>query len=477
MLTPVLLFLACNQTPEPAPTPPSPPPATPLEEVTPKVSPAKAPAFANSPTTPPPDWKGPVFQLSADYPTSAPPACTPETCPWLSVEVDWGTPEAAPDWSAGKWDAYMNALKDYIRQGQADDFPDLSVTVDGATRWYHVPWMAYDPTVGRDFVHGTTNERTSYLSDLLAPQTDLPPELVADSCASEWEKGFETWAVGVYNPYVGYAIGQAIPHDGENAGVPQTTSDPKGRTLMAGLPFPEGTVVTKFLTTNAPPDCVPYLAGSPEWQIDRHTRRDDGTYTCTRAVQTSRIVQVDVAAVDSRSPTRWVYGTFVYNGTLPGDTFWDKLQPLGAQWGSDSAAWPATKDKEAPIVQTSLNPSVNIYEHEGCHGRLAGPVDNRMSSCISCHGGGIAPPVGTIATMGDNEPPIFGFKGMCEPDDDAEYAQNASYFHDSPYPEPYADPKYADTIPLDTSLQMQVALSQYALFATNGKPNACTKGD
>ena len=471
ILTPTLLFMACNQTTDP----PSPTSDVPVQ---PEVSAAQA-AFANSPTEPPPDWKGRVFSLSADYPTSSPPACTPETCPWLSIEVDWGTPDAAPDWSTGKWAAYMNALKDYIRQGQADDFPDLSVTVDGATRWYHVPWMAYDPTVGRDFVHGTTNERTSFLSDLLgdAPHPDLADGIVDDACASEWKKGFETWAVGVYNPYGGYAIGQAIPRQGPNAGVPQTTSDATGRTLLAGLPFPEGTVVAKFLTTNAPPECVPYLAGSPEWQIDRHTRNDDGTYTCNRAVQTSRIVQVDVAAVDSRSPTRWVYGTFVYNGTLPGDTFWDKLQPLGAQWGSDNAAYPAVKDKDAPIVQTSLNPAVNIYEHQGCHGRLAGPVDNRMSSCISCHGGGFAPPVGTIAVMGTNEPPIFGFDGMCAPTGDDQYALNAWYFHDSVYPEPYGDPKYADTIPLDTSLQLQVALSQYALFATNGAPNACLNGD
>jgi hypothetical protein len=27
--------------------------------------------------------------------------------------------------------------------------------VAGKTRWFNVPWMAYDPTVGREFVHGT----------------------------------------------------------------------------------------------------------------------------------------------------------------------------------------------------------------------------------------------------------------------------------------------------------------------------------
>lgn len=475
MWSPLLLLLACG-TPEPAPPPP--PKATP-EVVTPEPK-AEKHAFANSPTTPPPDWKGPVFELSDDYPTKAPPPCTPKSCPWLGVDVDWGTPASAPDWNNGKWADYMQAMKTYIRQGQDDGMTGLKVNVDGKTRWYHVPWMAYDPTVGRDFVHGTTNERTAYLSDLTNDDsaTDgLAPGLVTDSCQTTWASGFETWAVGVYNPYGGWAIGQAIPRTGANAGVPQTTSS-NGRALLSGLPFPNGTLVTKFLTTNAPPDCVPYLKGSPEWQIDRHVRKDDGTYTCERKVQTSRIVQVDVAVVDERSPSRWVYGTYVYNGTLPGNTFWDRLQPLGAQWGSDHGAWPTVpKDKGGPIVQTVLNPAVNIYEHEGCNERLAGPVDNKMSSCISCHGGGFAPPVGTVAVMGTNEPPIFGFTGMCEPDTPEQYAQNSAYFHDSPYPQPYADPKYASTIPLDTSLQMQVALSQYANFATNGKPNECTKGN
>ena len=40
--------------------------------------------------------------------------------------------------------------------------------------------------------------------------------------------------------------------------------------MPTGLPFPTGTVVMKILTTSAPPECVPFLKGSPEWQIDRH---------------------------------------------------------------------------------------------------------------------------------------------------------------------------------------------------------------
>ena len=53
-----------------------------------------------------------------------------------------------------------------------------------------------------------------------------------------------------------------------------------------GLPFPEGTVVVKVLTTNAPPDCVPYLAGSPEWKVNRHVMNPKTKqYMCKREVQ------------------------------------------------------------------------------------------------------------------------------------------------------------------------------------------------
>lgn len=436
-------------------------------------------AFQDAAVPAPPGWTGRVFKLSADYPKTEPAACDPSVCTWLALDVDFGDGTKAPDYVDGKWAAYMQAILDYVKAGQdpnlANDIGYRS-EVDGKTRWFHVPWMAYDATTGRDFIHGTTNERTASLGDFVGDDgasgaNDLPGQL--KHCETEWARGFQTWAVGVYNEYGGYVFGQAFGKGTPSAGIPQVDMDGQ-RQLLRGLPFPEGTVVTKFLTTNAPVECVPYLEGSPEWQIHRHVRKPDGRYGCAREVQLSRLIQVDVAVVDSRSPTRWVYGTFAYDGGRPGNTVWERLVSVGVQWGSDEKVAPLGNEPNAPLLQSVINPDLKTFQHLGCNGRMNGPVDAKSSSCISCHGGGFAPPVGTPAVLGQNMPPLFGFEGRCTPSTPEQLTENAYLFADAPYPAPPQDPAYANNIPLDTSLQLFVALDQYARFATNGEPDACT---
>lgn len=438
-------------------------------------------AFKNTVKPPPPGWSGPVFKLSRDYPAAAPKEC-PE-CTWLKVDVEFAPkfpPAPGNQWASGKWDEYLKRILDYVKEGQDPAFgntPGFQINVKGKTRWFNVPWMAYDPTAGREFVHGTTNERTAHLNDLIDPQkkklltaqsTNATSYLagMSQSCKDQFPAGFETWAVGYYNDWGGAALGKAIPRNGQ----PQTTTY-LGTRIPAGLPFPEGTVVVKFLTTSAPPDCVPYLKGSPEWQIDRHVlNQKTRKYTCERQVQISRIVQVDVAVTDSRSPTGWVYGTYAYSADQPGTTFWDHLLPLGIQYGSDPWTFPAVPKAESmPAQQSVLNPAVNIYQHFGCNQRLAGPVDNSQSSCMSCHGSAFAAPVGSVSNMGVNVPPSFGFSGMC-----TQYsASNASYFNNIIAPQKYSGGNFPDALPLDTSLQLEVAFQQYGQFNTYKAPSAC----
>ncbi len=489
----VLLVLAASviagcRTPEPTPTP---------------TADASTLAFKNAVEAPPENWNGPVFQLSHDYPTVDPGSCADADCPWLSLT----SPESfqlSPDssmapgaWENSIWPNWMETVKNVIRQGQTDNLvnnPGFQTTVNGRTMWYHVPWMAYDPTVGREFIHGTTNERTSYLSDLLGAEGDiavhlLPPsvaslnkaglksaesgsdaDISADDCQQLNESGFETWAVGVYNVYGGYALGQAFPP----AGAPVVTSY-QGTPAPAGLPFPTGTLVTKFLFTTAPARCVDYLEGAPEWTVNRHTLdRSDGKYSCVRAPQTVRLVQVDVAAVDPNSPTRWIYGTFAYNGLLDGATIWDRLVPVGIQWGGDPNTFPATpRASSQPASQSVLNVAMRegptgIYEHFGCNGRLAGPVDNAKSSCMSCHASAYAAAEG-ISSMGSNVPPSFSFDSMCD-----EYSEdNVDYFYNNIFAEAYHGGDYPGALNLDTSMQLEVAFTQYQTFSVNGKPNAC----
>lgn len=455
-------------------------------------------AFRDAVGTPPDDWTGPVFELSHDYPTTDPGPCAEADCPWLSLtspEAFTATVDssAAPGaWENSIWPEWMETVKQYIGRGQDPQLANavgFQTAVGGETVWYHVPWMAYDPTVGRDFIHGTTNERTSHLSDLLGGDGnalhELPPsvamvqagladapddEVGADDCAAANAAGFETWAVGVYNAYGGYALGQAFPPSGE----PVVTTY-EGAPAPAGLPFPEGTLVTKFLFTTATPDCVDYLEGSPEWIVDRHVLDEaDSTFTCRRAPQPVRLVQVDVAAVDPLSPTRWIYGTFAYNGKIGGATVWENLEPVGIQWGSDPETWPATPEADSqPATQSVLNVAMTegadgIYEHFGCRGRLAGPVDNKMSSCMSCHASAYAATEG-VSTMGTNVPPSFGFSGMCEG-----YSQaNADYFANTVFPDAYYGGGYPNTLNLDTSMQLEVAFTQYQTYAVNGQAAEC----
>lgn len=398
-----------------------------------------ATAFRNAVNAPPPGHTGPVFELSHDYPETLPPK---GAAPWLERPVDFAT--QAPEWSDG-WDDYMADLHAYIRQGQDPALSDAAgwnIEVAGRTRWYHVPWMAYNPHSGREYLHGMTNERTAHLSDLLGDERHN----ALTAAAGNPEEGFETWAFGVYNERGGHAIGQVVPSDG----VPRT----------AGLPFAPGTLVTKLLFTTATPEEVYFLEGAPAWTVNRHVNPSDSK-DLRRQPGVVYLVQIDVAVVEPRSPTGWVFGTFAYNGTLDGASPWDRLSPVGLQWGSDPESFPAVPaNPGAPIHQSVLAP-IDIYEHDGAQGRLAGPVDNRDSSCLSCHGGAYAAsPIGTKSVMGTNVPAIFGFKGMGT----TYNAENAAYFRNYPYPEPYANPKFAGAIPLDSSLQLAVALTEYAEF-------------
>lgn len=433
--------------------------------------------FRNAVEPPDPGWTRPVFTLSHDYPRRVPAQCA--ECDWLKLAVNFNPqfpPRNAPNaWTDGKWADYIARILAYVKQGQDPQLRNdigFRTAVNGKTRWFNVPWMAYDPRVGREFVHGTTNERTAHLADLVGASTrqrggvHFPVGTTAD-CMAQYPAGFETWAVGYYNEWGGYAVGKAYPRDGK-----PRIANYLGSSMPDGLPFPEGTVVVKMLTTNAPVECVSYLRGSPEWQINRH-RMDPTTkaYLCQREVQMSRIVQVDVAVVDTRSPTRWVYGTFGYDGTLPGETFWERLVPLGVQWGSDPWTFPAVPKAETlPPQQTVLNPGVEIYEHYGCNGRLAGPVDNKQSSCLSCHGSAFAAPRNQTSIMGTNVPPSFGFSGMC-----TQYsAGNAAYFQNLQPPQRFPGGQFPDALSLDTSLQLEVAFQQYGLFATQNAPTPCT---
>lgn len=173
------------------------------------ATPAQA-AFRNSVDTPPAGWNGPVFQLSRDYPKEKP-NCD---APWLKRPVNFQDPN--PKWS--DWAPYIQDIVNYIKEGQDPnlaDNPGWKTAVNGQTRWYHVPWMAYDGERGREFVHGLTNELSTALSTFRNGGRGSGKHALATKAGDKTDPLYETWSVGMYNPCGGWSIGQAFPASGK----------------------------------------------------------------------------------------------------------------------------------------------------------------------------------------------------------------------------------------------------------------------
>lgn len=405
-------------------------------------------AFRDAVTKPPAGWTGPVFTLRHDYPAEQP------TCPapWLERKVSFDDPSS----TAEEWKAYLQDVIDYAWEGQHPDLPDETgwkTEVDGKARWYHVPWMAYDGQRGREFAHGLTNELSTAKSIFLGDGRGSGKHGLGLDPKDD-DPLFETWSVGMYNPCGAWSIGQAVP----SSGVPATyTKD--DRNFAKGMPFPAGSVVIKLLNTTATAEDVPYLKGSTNWTADGHTQISPTEYaTCERTPRKVHLVQMDLAVVDPRSPTRWVYATLAYDGTQKGKTVRSRMMPVGIQWGNDPKTFPAVPEAESEPARESILPAMNIPQHYGCNMRLAGVVDQRNSSCTSCHMGAYSAPVGEMSVQGQNIPAIFHFNDMCT----AYNADNKHYFSNYQYPAPYPSGQFPKAIPLDSSLQLAVAFQEYA---------------
>lgn len=320
----------------------------------------------------------PTFALSADYPKTAPAS---EAYPWKSI-----------DFRKAGFD-YLRAVLAYVYEGNIPSSGPATWDVQNnkVRKWYHAPWMEVGKN-GREFIHGLTRERTSLVGELW----NSPPNPEA-----------QNWAVGFYNPPGGYVVGQVW-------------SDPNAPDPKKALNFPDGTVAAKLLFTMADAHSVPYLKGSFEWLANAHSsiecrirEIDDSSPLCERSVQTVRLLQIDVAVRDDRpdypSPTNWVFGTFVYDGNAPGKTPWERMVPVGIMWGNDPGKSPENVAAGYQLQETVINHASPV-QHAGCAWRLNGPVDNPLSSCLSCHAGATFPvPNPMVPKTCDSSPESLAF--------------------------------------------------------------------
>jgi hypothetical protein len=207
--------------------------------------------------------------------------------------------------------------------------------------------------------------------------------------------------------------------------------------------MPEGTVGAKLLFTTATVADVPYLQGSPEWNAFIYTDVNGNppgpAPNPPRGKVVVRLLQIDIAVKDKRSPTGWVFGTFVYGGgpapgTTPGSG-WTNVSPVGLMWGND----PEALAGGGPIKESWINPKVSM-PHIGYMGRLNGPVDNKVSSCLSCHSTA-QDPSSTAPMIPPNSNP----------------ATLARWFRNIPSGQPFTPPAQA----LDYSLQVSLGIKNF----------------
>lgn len=316
---------------------------------------------------------GPRFELSQCYPQEEP----GEPLPWVvnGRELDYrSVPEARE---------YLGAILKYAYAGNLE--VNWVVQRNEPVRWFHAPWLHFGGT-GREPLHGLTYELASEPGALDKKQ----------------ERSVQNWAVSVYNARGGYILGQVWK--GVRHPNPNTLPHPEAAF------FPNGTVAIKLLFTQATKDEVRYLSGQEgfEWEayiyekLPQDPRRPDPT--APRKVERLRLLQIDVAVRDDRSPTRWVFGTFVYkdhlaappySGCEPKESPWCKVVPVGLMWGDDPTLTaeepnPSNPPAESIFIDPGMLPA-ELLEANGGRvglgrgGRLNGPVDDKKSSCLSCH--------------------------------------------------------------------------------------------
>jgi hypothetical protein len=330
---------------------------------------------------PVPEGTKETFEMSQDYPDSY---NKNEPKPWEKIDF------------TKNYDAYLKTVLAYCMEGNVE--VDFKVQNNPVRKWYSAPWMHDDgnrpdnkndkqrQNSGRECLHGLTREIT----------------IQAGTLGTKQVTNFQTYAIAFYNEPGGYTIGK-VWKQADNPDMMQST-------------FPEGTVSFKLLFTEADTLQVPYLANSKKWTANIFTPEKAYEKRTNTAV---RLLQLDIAVKDERATTTngWVYGTFIYDASKPGKDWLSRMVPVGLSWGDDS-------DNNSMLnVSNKYNPSLKqsvinqkllgesgkkgnqaFVTHLGMGGRMNGPVDNAISSCISCHGRAALKKDGTPASIANFTP-------------------------------------------------------------------------
>lgn len=331
------------------------------------AAPAKDPFLNNNGLIPPASqYGGPLFKLNHAWPQQAlPPLQNP---PWTKA-IGGGLITTA---NAG---AYAAALKAYVTPQARQLILDYQNWDAAKARWYNEPWLGSI----RESIHGT------YAAGQFGPSSFPDAGLTVT---------FDTHVLTYYDERAAYTLYKVWKESAMNPDI-----------ATANFQFEEGAVIVKaamFVSDdpNRQTNWWPVTNGAAPWPL--YVSIPSGaTPANPPSVLTSYVMQFDIIVKDSKaSPkTGWVFSTLVYDAAAPGDA-WDRMVPLGAQWGNDPDINSATSS--APLQENWINPKAPQYSTEtlGWGGRLSGPNDGARndiqvgpqvmknapdSSCMSCH--------------------------------------------------------------------------------------------
>jgi hypothetical protein len=190
-----------------------------------------------------------------------------------------------------------------------------------------------------------------------------------------------------------------------------------------------------------------------------------------RKIDKIRLIQIDVSVRDERSTTGWLLGTFGYDGNAEGATPWERMVPLGLQWGNNPTVTfnetcqgpngPCTYDKlteqwiNLQAVTDLATPPLH-FNHLGFAGRLAGPVDNPKASCMGCHQTAGFPSVAILPEFSANGA-VLKLDAQNHPE--TEQGFRMMYFGNAPSGIVFSDTQLYSA---DYSLQVSMSLQNFA---------------
>jgi len=330
----------------------------------------------------PSEYKGPLYQLNYNYPSSVQPV-TNTRLPWTKALK--GKPLTKQNAHA-----YIEALKKYVGK----EMRTLVTKPEQWNRqnnpnWYGMLWAGDNVKLsgweGRDAIAGT------YTGQIL--RASIYKE-------SGLKVNIRNHAAIYYDKTAAYSLHQVWKKcNPETLICPPSISNNEAQ-------FKEGSIVIKAAGATASPADWPVMEGSAKWKIFRRPFDLNGTITGKPPVVTDIYIAIfDIIVKDSvASPeTGWVFTTLVYDKNSLGNDAWDKMVPLGAMWGNDPTVNSARNPNQA-LMETYVNPDAPAYSKVtlGYGGRLSGPfdiavkhdvlVDGQLvkklpsSSCMSCHG-------------------------------------------------------------------------------------------